>query len=561
MIDVSGRSHRGRVCVLSREGVSLRTPAAVPCRDGSAEAVHIRGSGPRTLVVGGTEVVLDPKIMTTASSGRSAGTVADDGICVLRLPFTGSEEIPPDTELLVVPNGFELRRDPRRAAEQIIAIRERIGYNVILCVLGLAEPSTVALYAYMGIDLFDDSLMRALGAAGIRAIPEGELRTGEDETGANLAELETEIGKLHVFTEADRLRELVDQRASASPSSVALLRILDDAGRAYMEEACPTAGGRFACNTTQSLRRPDLVRYRERLMRTFVRPEHRRVLLLLPCSARKPYHTSRSHRAFASAIHTAGHDTLVQEMIVTSPLGLVPRELDVFYPASSYDIPVTGEWKCEERTMIRTMLADVIAQGYDAVVCHLGDPDLVEGLADMEHTVVGDPTSPASLRKLDETLRRVTEGMDPVSYNVSRRESVRTVLSYQFGREAADLLIDDSTRVTGRFPYWKIFREADGAREQLGMMTPERGMVSLTLEGAEVVASTGRGTVEMTDFDFKGNLFAVGVTGADPGLRIGDEAVIVCDGEVRGVGVAMMSGREMTELKRGIAVRMRHRRR
>ena len=39
---------------------------------------------------------------------------------------------------------------------------------------------------------------------------------------------------------------------------------------------------------------------------------------------------------------------------------------------------------------------------------------------------------------------------------------------------------------------------------------------------------------------------------------MGDEAIFVCNGEVRGVGVAEMCGREMTELNRGIAVKVRH---
>ena len=56
----------------------------------------------------------------------------------------------------------------------------------------------------------------------------------------------------------------------------------------------------------------------------------------------------------------------------------------------------------------------------------------------------------------------------------------------------------------------------------------------------------------------KGNLFAIGVMKADPSIRIGDEAIIMLNGKVKAVGVAMMSGREMMELNRGIAVRVRH---
>ena len=83
-------------------------------------------------------------------------------------------------------------------------------------------------------------------------------------------------------------------------------------------------------------------------------------------------------------------------------------------------------------------------------------------------------------------------------------------------------------------------------------------MFSLTLDGAQILADMGKNVVEMMDFELKGNLFAIGVTKADPSIRIGDEAIIMLNGKVKAVGVAMMSGREMMELNRGIAVRVRH---
>jgi Queuine tRNA-ribosyltransferases, contain PUA domain len=90
------------------------------------------------------------------------------------------------------------------------------------------------------------------------------------------------------------------------------------------------------------------------------------------------------------------------------------------------------------------------------------------------------------------------------------------------------------------------------------MMSPERGMFSLTIDGARIVAGLGKNIVSIQDFQLKGSLFAVGVDSADHSLRIGDEAVVVCNGEVRGVGVAAMCGAEMEQQKRGIAVKMRH---
>ena len=558
-MDIVARSQRGRVCEYSRGEVSVTTPFMIGT-DGPV-SVRVTGGG-RVMDFFGTEVPLESGLLTTASSGMSSDPVVVGGVQVVRLPVPEDLVVDESAEVVVVPNAYELRKDPRRIVDTVVRLREACGFGRLLCMLGIGEPSTVALLAYMGVDVFDDSLPRAAGLEHVMLMPEAEVYMAEgDVAGANIGNMEAELGKVRMFVKADRLRELADQRSFSSPSNVALLRLYDQNAYAYAEETCSTVGCRFSCNSTQALRRPDLKRYRDR-MRDYRKPEHKRILLLLPCSAKKPYHISKTHRAFASAIHTAQHDTLVHEVIVTSPLGMVPRELDACYPANSYDIPVTGEWKCEERAMIRQMVGDLIAQGYDKVICHLGeDYELVEGLADMECTVVGDPTSPKSLENLDKALRAAAKGMETVDYLVDRNNLARGLLEFQFGREIADLLMDENTYAIGKFPYWKFIREDPEDRKrktQIGMMTPERGMVSLTLEGAEILAAAGYATVEIMDFELKGNLFAVGVQKADPRIRIGDEAVIVCEGEVRGVGVAEMCGREMTDLRRGIAVKVRH---
>lgn len=560
-MDIVARSQRGRVCEYSRDGNVLETPAMIRSEPEGPVCIAA-GEGGRVLRLFGAEVPLESGLLTTASSGMESSSVVKDGVQVVRLPLPEDLVIDDSADVVVVPNAYELRKDPRRIVDVVVRLREAAGFGRLLCMLGIGEPSTVAILSYMGVDLFDDSLPRAAGLERVLLMPEAEVAMGDgDVAGANVDYMEAELAKVRMFIRADRLRELADQRSFSSPSNVALLRLYDQNAYGYAEETCSTVGCRFSCNSTQALRRPDLKRYRDR-MRDYRKPEHKRILLLLPCSAKKPYHVSKTHRAFASAIHTAQHDTLVHEVIVTSPLGMVPRELDACYPANSYDIPVTGEWKCEERAMIREMVGSLIQQGYDKVICHLGDDyELVEGLAEMECTVVGDPTSPKSLENLDKALRAAAKGMEPVDYLVDRNNLARGLLEFQFGRDIADILMDENTYAIGKFPYWKFIREDPEDRKkktQLGMMTPERGMVSLTLEGAEILAEAGYATVEIMDFELKGNLFAVGVIRADPRIRIGDEAIIVCDGQVRGVGVAMMCGREMTDLKRGIAVKVRH---
>ncbi len=560
MLDVNYRSFRGRVCEYKDGETSITTPAVLrtvngPCDD----RIHILvENGDRFYVDNGTKYPLDGGKITSTNFGLFKGGVMMCGekVASVRLPLPEKIELPETVEVLLLSNAYDLRNNARALVDVVIKLRESVGYNVVLGFLGIAEPSTLALLAYMGVDLFDDSLCRVLGSRGVRTIPEGLIESSGDVTESNVNDLNIECAKIADFIRGGRLRELVDQRVSSSPTSVAALRVFDRVGYDYQEEAVNNAGSRFSCNTTQSLRRPDVLRYRRTFMERYVKPPHKRVLLLLPCSAKKPYHTSKTHKRFSFSIHASNFDTVVHEVIVTSPLGVVPRELDCFYPANSYDIPVTGEWKCQEKEFIREMVSHLLAQGYDKVISHLGeDTELIAGLHDnIVETVVGDSVSPASLTNLENALRDATSGMKVGDYAEDRKETIRSVLSFQFGKDIADRIMDENTFGTGRFPYWKIQRN----KVQLAMMSEERGAFSLTVDGGKVVAESGRNIVNMMDFELKGNLFAVGVIDADPGIRIGDEAVVMKNGEVVAVGVAVMSGKEMTQLKRGIAVKIRH---
>ncbi|MDR2866214.1 MAG: DUF5591 domain-containing protein [Methanomassiliicoccaceae archaeon] len=559
MLEVLSRSQRGRICELRKNGVTIRTPVLLRTVDRSADAdcipqIYVSvDDRARALVVGDDKILMDRGLRTVASSDARSPPHDDNGVCVLRLPLTGDEVIPEDTDITVISNAFELRKDPRRMVDTIMHIRMKIGNNSLLYAPGLADPSNLALLTYMGVDVFDDSLPVSAGRLGMLYIPEGEIFTDQDVSQRNIDEIAAECSKVTMFISSGRLRELVDQRVS-SPSLVAALRIFDRVGYEYQEEMCSTVGGRFSCNTTQSLFRPEVRRFRKMISERYVPPEHKRILVLLPCSAKKPYHTSKTHKAFASAIHTGDHDTLVHEVIVTSPLGIVPRELDVFFPASSYDIPVTGEWKCQEREIIRGMLSELLEFGYDEVISHLGDAtDLIRELTDLTETSVGDPASPASLNNLENAVRDAAAGMERCGYHKDRQENIRSVLRFQFGKDAADALMHN-TDVTGKFPYWKMH----SGKEQIGMLSPERGMVSLTLEGAERLAAAGVSVAEMADFEMKGNLFAVGVSKADRNIRAGDEVAVTMNGTVKAVGVAAMSGAEMEDLSRGIAVKVRH---
>jgi len=316
---------------------------------------------------------------------------------------------------------------------------------------------------------------------------------------------------------------------------------------------------------------PEVEAFRRTFRDFYEPPRGAKVLVLLPCSQRKPYKTSRSHRAMARVLDDSGIRALLHEVMITSPLGLVPREIEEVYPANQYDIPVTGHWMRDEEAVVKEQLAALLSKHeYAHVVVHSGQAtfDILRHLLPehTRHTCLQHPTSREDLARLGSELARLkTElggGVDQAVVGRSRKlEDLRALATFQFGAEVAAALTDGG-RAAGHMPYVKLFG-ADGT--QFGTTTPDRGVLSLTLDGAAVLARLGRKRVFIEDFQPKktSSLFAVGVEGADPDVRVGDDVVVVrrhADGtlDVRGCGVAQMSAEEMAHALRGVAVTLRH---
>src|SRR5207247_1380822 len=103
----------------------------------------------------------------------------------------------------------------------------------------------------------------------------------------------------------------------------------------------------------------------------------------------------RSYRRLRAAILATAHPSVAHEVIVTSPLGLIPREWERFHPARDYDIPVTGDWSRDEAAIvIEDLSAFLAANRYDAVVAHLGAeaPIVHEALSDALFSATDHPT-------------------------------------------------------------------------------------------------------------------------------------------------------------------------
>ncbi|WP_370004871.1 DUF5591 domain-containing protein [Methanothermobacter sp. KEPCO 2] len=297
------------------------------------------------------------------------------------------------------------------------------------------------------------------------------------------------------------------------------------------------------CSIEESLHRPEAVRWRERMK--LMKPLGE-VVVVLPCSMKKPYSTSRSHRKFMRV--TRGF----QELILTSPFGICPREMENTHPISSYDVSTTGEWSHEEKKLSGKLLRDYV--GDLDVIAHVdgGYLEVCEEYLDSftPTATTSRPASPEAIHRLGREL----EGYEKIGGRERMLHMLRSVAVYQFG-EGADVIIPDDCRVRGR--YHRRILTQDGS--EIGTLMMDRGLISPSLEGAASIYSLGVKWVEI-DFRLESNtLFAPGVVDADREIIPGDEAVIVREGDVVGVGRAVLCGEEMVKAERGVAVRLRRR--
>lgn len=474
-----------------------------------------------------------------------------------------------DADGVFLANGPEFARDPRAFVASVARTRETLGPIRVLGVTGLATPANLAGLVYAGVDLVDSSRILLDSVRGLFHTSDGvtpaaeadreacgcaACASGGDLRAHNERALHREMLLVRNHLLHGRLRELVERRLANDPWNTAILRHLDLRHAGLLESYTPVAGGGILAYSHESLSRPEVVRFRRRVRDRYAKPPSARVLLLIPCSARKPYSASRSHRKFREAILACGNPSAVHEVIVTSPLGLIPRELERFYPARAYDIPVTGDWSLDEAAMVAEDLrAYAAANHYDTVVAHLGAEEGIvhEALPDAVLTAKGRTTSDESLANLTRALKEATASLPSVGRGRRFAEEMAAIARFQFGDPGLALV--EGAEFKGRFP--DVHVRKGGV--QVAMYT-ERGLLSLTLEGGRILSQADAYCVEIEDFLPTGNVFAVGVTAAAPEIRVGDDVVVRHEGEVRAVGTARMTPREMADADRGEAVHVRH---
>ena len=572
-------------------------PAEGARSDGSA-ALQLRDSreaplGEREVILSGPAGELRLRFPVPAPEISGVGSFAHEsspGIWIIRWPLSGDDRermLRARPDFIALQNGRTLLAEGEPFVKAVREIRSLAGARPLLWVPRVALPHRLALLAYLGVDLVDttEGLLQAAnsvyldpifgplaGAPESRrdrcrcpacsATPPGSLA---DHT---LQLFSEELDRVRSAIRDGRLRDLVEARLAAEPLNSEILRYADRLLSESLEERAPVASPRRRTYVLdEAHRRPEVRRFHDRVLTRYRPPLSKKVLLLVPCSRTKPYRNSPSHRRFARALEGLAHRERVHVVSVSSPLGLVPKELEDVYPARHYDIPVTGDWSAVERSVVQRSLDHLLRSGsYEHLVVHLNTEEyafLADGLSGQPSTVWtmerGSATSPDAIHRLREAVGGAVKDAISVPGGPLAvvREELAAVASFQFGSHAAELLFAPPIRLAGR-PWFQ--RLVDGNRTDLATWRDERGLFQLTMAGGVRVIPAHTLEVEISaEVNLLGDLFVPGVRQADVQIRVGDACLVTRERELVAVGEAALPGRLMTELSSGLAVRIRHR--
>lgn len=454
-------------------------------------------------------------------------------------------------DLLVIPDGAQLIQRPRRLMEKLSEVRERYGMSRLIYMQGVADPYLIPILVYAGVSIFDDSTLRMEPAGDFAFTIFGRARSEASATERNMEFVREVVASLSQPIKSGTLREVVE-KYQISSKAMEIMRLLDNDEGGEAERFFPRRTPYIKANSLESLRRPDLVRYRNYISSSYRKPDGREVAVLMPCSARKPYSTSKSHKRIIEAL--GGTRGRLHELIVTSPVGIVPRELEQTYPASSYDIPVIGEWYEDEKAMInRTIEAYFRNNSYEHVVAFVDtDLEFIMNHLPSNSTLVKWDRGDASLSNLRETVSSLLSEIPPHGKVNHKMEKYAKIAEYQFGSWISKYM--EGSRIVRNYNSDMLVKDG----KPVLVFNERMGKFTINKQSGQWFIDNGKFMVEIDDFKPTANIYAVGVMGASEDVRQEDEVVLHHKGQLRGVGIAKMPVRAMQDLKKGVAVKVRN---
>ena len=430
-----------------------------------------------------------------------------------------------EPHIIVLTDALQLANKPGRLIEAIQLIKIKFPGS-LLWAPGLGGPDNCAVLSWFGIDLFDLTRSKQAQSNGAILTMNGP-RLSESSLEPDVDHWALAIAETRRAIRDGTLRELAQKQSLSSPRLVEHLRRHDTlmASQKGVLSQVVDAKRSLRIHSADEHNDPIIVDWVRYISEDYIAPSSLDdVLVLLPCSARKPYSLSRTHRAFRRSMgHNAAH-----EVMVTSPLGLVPRDLEECWPAGHYDIPVTGDWNLDEIKRIHEMLDSLVKRmNYRVIINHSGLEYHNENIEIIDTRMSERSTSNEALERLNSAV---------LEHVKIKRRSGEKMNQDNFASVARMHHHNDTwlngSELRGRFPRWKIFVDD----EQIAMWAPERGGFSLSKAALPILHkhdSLPRLSLK-SGIKWKGDINLANIDSWDEDIRAGQDILVMQDGELVG---------------------------
>ncbi|MFW9947599.1 MAG: DUF5591 domain-containing protein [Candidatus Odinarchaeota archaeon] len=440
-------------------------------------------------------------------------------------------------KLLNLIDFFTANTNYRNFLELIINIKQNFDNNLVLMASGRITPKYFPILIYLGIDLIDSSYLLYLTSENfydtiefllpiykVKYFPcscvacQTKLKNFQsmkysDEKFEylclhNLIAAKTYMNKIKQYLRTEDFRTFVEKSSFDNVLIVSILKVLDRQYFDLIKFETPIADSysTIKCFGPSSYFRPDFHQFRERLIKYFSPEPWTKLIVIFPCSARKPYSASKSHKKFHSVLRKFPDFPDFQEIILTSPLGAIPRQLENIYPVNSYDISVTGFWDNEEINLASQMLVELLKK-YNTkipIICHVSDKGYKDIVLKTQKQlpnqfyfteVYKNLTTSDSLESLENIINNLK---DNFNLNNNRPKSkyflkswVRKLVKiadYQFGSNIGMKIFSKGIRVKKSNASNNLDIIDIESKKSLGKFLVKTGQIELSLNGAEILS-------------------------------------------------------------------------
>jgi 7-cyano-7-deazaguanine tRNA-ribosyltransferase len=461
--------------------------------------------------------------------------------------------------------------------------------------MGAGHPMVFALAVALGCDLFDsaayiiyaedDRLLMPNGTYKLDNLQEmpcycevcsshtpNELRgMAKKERSQLLAQhnLAVSFGEIRTIRQAmidGSLWELVEQRCRSHPSLLDALRILKNYKEDLEKYDPPYKRSAFFYSGPESLNRPEVYRHLKRLIQI---PKKSKVLLLPPYD--KPYSQNIAEISgkFYGTKKGNFENTAMKKLqepseinlqllsikdlqivVVDVPFGIIPLELDQFYPLAQNESPATYDEDAKKR--VREVLQDYIH--------------------DFEESIVSENVLKSfDLELSDLDLKKEFLITEPVMVGVRDLNRIVCIADYQFGNGVGRALFNGNIKVvksrkTGKIRHIYVDKDESDVERLIATLRASDGVFVLASEGARrlhqyfpypkkrVVVNQ-----EAEPFAREGkSIFAKFVINCDIDIRAKEEVLIVNENDqLLAFGKSVLNGMEITDFNIGQAVKTR----